>query len=879
MRSTLTWCLLAAALSPLVACGDKDGGGGDTGTAGGDGTDGDDGSDGSDGTDGDGGPDPAEVDNDGDGFSELRGDCDDSNPLVYPRAPERCNGIDDDCDSKIDDDDADVTDTEAWYEDLDGDGYGTDQTVAQACEAPDGFVDNDTDCNDDDPAINPELVWYVDNDFDSFGSDAFTLTSCEQPSGYVDNADDCDDSSAVAYPGAEEIWYDGVDGDCSGGSDNDADLDGHDAVDAGGDDCDDTDPAVNPSATEICNGIDDQCDGEIDADDDDLDISSYLTFYIDGDGDGYGDPAGATHTGCEAPSGYADNPDDCLDTDVAYNPAATDLWYDGEDHDCQENDDYDADMDGYRSESYAAAATFQAGTEVVAAGAAPNTDCNDADAAFSPGAAETWYDGIDQNCDPTDEYDADGDGHDSDGHGGGDCDDTDSSVSPSAEEVCNDGIDNDCSGDAPECGIPATGSHSDADLAFTSASTGDDAGDAVSARADLDGDGLADVAMGIPGAAGGGAVALRFGGASGASSTPDATLTDSGATGELGAALTAVPDVDGDGYDELLVGCDACEPTGLGTDIGGVHLVLGPVSGTVDLASGADATFTGTANYGGLGSALSASRDFDGDGTVDFLLGEVNTAQAYLVLGAASGGGDVATAAATTFTGTGLDALGGAVGAGDFDGDGDADALLGAPGLDAVASNAGGVYLAYGPLSSTVDLSTGVSIAGRSASAGFGSTVAVGDLDGDGTDDWIAASPAQAGSVGSGAVYGFVGAVTTSTSTSGASFSITAGATDALGESLAIGDLDGAGQDDVVGGAPDDDYYGSGGALFVWYGPVSTGALSVGGADAIVVGSATGFAAGLDIGDVDGDGIDDLTVSGASSGSIGGAWTFFGGGM
>lgn len=151
-----------------------------------------------------------------DGFAPETGDCDDSRPEVHPAAVEVCNGLDDDCSGQIDG--ADASDAVAWYPDEDTDGYGAGGAAEMACEAP-------------------ELGW---------------LTT----------PGDCDDSNANAYPGNTEVWYDGLDGDCLGGDDNDADGDGFADLDHGGADCNDTDLWVNPDRPEACgDGVDNDCDG------------------------------------------------------------------------------------------------------------------------------------------------------------------------------------------------------------------------------------------------------------------------------------------------------------------------------------------------------------------------------------------------------------------------------------------------------------------------------------------------------------------------------------------------------------------------------------------------------------------------------------------
>jgi hypothetical protein len=79
------------------------------------------------------------------GFVTDDGDCDDADPAVRPDGAERCNGLDDDCDGRIDDDAADAT---PWFTDADGDGFGDPTQVTYACQPPAGAVGNDVDCND-----------------------------------------------------------------------------------------------------------------------------------------------------------------------------------------------------------------------------------------------------------------------------------------------------------------------------------------------------------------------------------------------------------------------------------------------------------------------------------------------------------------------------------------------------------------------------------------------------------------------------------------------------------------------------------------------------------------------------------------------------------
>ena len=119
--------------------------------------------------------------------------------------------------------------------------------------------------------------------------------------------------------------------------------------------------------------------------------------------------AASNATQCLEPVGWVTDMTDCDDTDEDVNPDATETWYDGVDSDCDEASDYDADGDGYDSADHG------------------GTDCDDTDSSTHPGATDADYDGVDSDCDGASDYDADGDGHDAAEFGGDDCDDGDDS--------------------------------------------------------------------------------------------------------------------------------------------------------------------------------------------------------------------------------------------------------------------------------------------------------------------------------------------------------------------------------------------------------------------------------------------------------------------
>lgn len=248
------------------------------------------------------------------GTSANGDDCDDAVATTNPDAAELCNEVDDDCNELVDDGEGLVP---LWFPDDDGDGFG-DPTgnLVMACDAPPGFVADNTDCDDGDTYVNPDaedicdginndcegiddddeaywVDWYVDGDGDLYGDEDTlpTVTACFGNLGDVANFDDCDDGDGDINPDEDEIC-DGVDNDCDGATDpadsvgapewfDDLDEDGYGVAGTlftqcvcvppfclgspNAQDCDDTNPNISPLADEICgNLIDDNCLGGVD---------------------------------------------------------------------------------------------------------------------------------------------------------------------------------------------------------------------------------------------------------------------------------------------------------------------------------------------------------------------------------------------------------------------------------------------------------------------------------------------------------------------------------------------------------------------------------------------------------------------------------------
>ncbi|MBW2258022.1 MAG: putative metal-binding motif-containing protein, partial [Deltaproteobacteria bacterium] len=219
-------------------------------------------------------------------------------------------------------------------------------------------------------------------------------------------------------------------------------------------DCDDGDIAINPDGDEVCDPEDDDEDCNGLADDADSAATGQVDWYVDADGDGYGDDAIAPVSACDGGAATVLLPGDCDDTAIGVNPDADEVCDpDDVDEDCDGFAD-DADPDGTGLVEWCPDADGDgfgdASAIPVTACASDNwvadcTDCDDAVPGVNPLETEIWYDGLDQDCDGNDD-DQDLDTYTADAVGGPDCDDLDATVHPGADEQLEDGVDQDCDG-------------------------------------------------------------------------------------------------------------------------------------------------------------------------------------------------------------------------------------------------------------------------------------------------------------------------------------------------------------------------------------------------------------------------------------------------
>jgi len=259
-----------------------------------------------------------------------------------------------------------------WYADADGDGYGDPSAANEDCEElqPSSYVSDGTDCDDSAANVNPgetevcdgvdndcdvstpedssadASTWYADGDGDGYGDASSTTLSCSLPSGHTADATDCDDGEVTVNPGETEVC-DGLDNDCDSSTLEDDSADA--ATWYADDDGDGYGDAT--STTVSCSEPSGYSDDDTDCDDTDASVWAVETWYLDFDGDGYGNSSFTTES-CGEPSGYVDNTDDCDDGDASVNPDL--VWYEDSDGDgfgspdstttaCEEPSGYSAD--------------------------------------------------------------------------------------------------------------------------------------------------------------------------------------------------------------------------------------------------------------------------------------------------------------------------------------------------------------------------------------------------------------------------------------------------------------------------------------------------------------------------------------------------------
>lgn len=801
------------------------------------------------------------ADDDGDGFGagdvlldcELPGgfvgnneDCDDRRADVSPRAPEVCDSekTDEDCDGLINDADPWVSGGEAWYPDLDGDGWGdASATPVWSCEVPKDHVGQSEDCDDADSLVYPAanelcngidddcdgaadqdatdaFVWYDDNDGDGYGDISAFSFACEAPPNTSALFGDCDDNNNTRHPGAVET-------DCSGSTDLNCDgLAGNTDSDGDGywacEECDDAEADIFPGATEICDGWDNDCDGDVDGGA--VDASRW---YADDDADGFGNPELALDE-CTRPAGFVADNTDCNDSTRRAYPGAPETCATLGDDDCDGNSNEqdviacvdwyeDGDLDGYGEASVC---------QCVASG----------------------------------EYQLEA---------GGDCDDDDAETFPGADDICGDSIDQDCSGADSACSL------TDADGYWVGRADADGFGVWLGNLGDVDGDGRTDLLVGAVTADGavadeGGAFWLDGPPGPGLIvSRPEQFWYGEATSDDAGGVVSGAADFDGDGVLDVLIAATSNDEAE--KNAGRVYLT--PLSGGT-VALGASLLWAnGLETHDHLGSGLLLGSDLDADGHLDAVMTASGTdatggeAGTVYIFDQAWTGHQSASAADYVITGNDGDRLS-ALGdrPADVTGDGIDDLLVGGPGIDSVALDAGAVLVFVGPLRSDMTASDADQVHnGEATDDDAGAQFSARDFDGDGNVDLLVGAPGNdTAGTDAGAAYLVLGPLIRGKALATADLRMWGeAADDAFGSAVAGANLLSGSASSLFLGAPENDGGGSNAGAVYRFNGLPTGTLGASDADAIYVGEAAGAAVGtslLFLDDHDADGREDVAI-------------------
>ncbi len=277
-----------------------------------------------------------DTDEDGDGYSTGQGDCDDHQRDVNPGALEKCDGFDNNCDKLIDEGfDKDKDGVSSCAGDCNDNDPKINQSLLEVCgngkdDNCDGRIDEEADadgdgvtncqndCNDFNPRVHgafgaiaaaAEVCDGQDNDCNFKTDEGFDVDN----DGVSSCFGDCNDNDPAINPYQVEVPGNGKDDNCNGMVDEgELDRDGDGFTPICGD-CNDSDPTVNPHAKEVCDRVDNNCDGYVDSA---RGVFNLCAVCFDADGDG--------QTNCDG---------DCNDADKAIYRGAPEIC-DGKDNDC-----------------------------------------------------------------------------------------------------------------------------------------------------------------------------------------------------------------------------------------------------------------------------------------------------------------------------------------------------------------------------------------------------------------------------------------------------------------------------------------------------------------------------------------------------------------